>query len=205
MSSMVGRTPNAKSPPEDEKLVFSSIPSAKRPTASNTYPAMVLARGTSDLSIASEEARSRNLVIPSRRACRPGQWPCGGIRPKPRRVCACRVGGCWPDLRHAHFGWRTRVVDGSATPHAVGAHRRFVVRAQPVDLRRIAWSFVSDRVHAELGRGNSGHSVEAASDGPTDAPCSSCGQNTMTTVPQLGGRDSGNPRCSSHEPLGLPE
>src|SRR2546428_7007062 len=77
-----------------EARVFSSIPSAKRPTASNTYPAMVLARGASDLSIASEEARSRNLVIPSGRACRPGQWPCGGIHPKTRRVCACRAGGC---------------------------------------------------------------------------------------------------------------
>src|SRR5436309_9533666 len=184
--------PSEKSPRDREKFALSSTPSAKRPTDSNTYRAIVLEGGFPDSAISSDEARSRNLVIPGRRACGPDQWPCGGIHPKTRRVCACRVGGCWPDLRHAHFGWRTRVMDGAATPHAVGAHRRFVLRAQPVDRRRIAWSSVSDRVHAEFGRGNSGRSVEAASGGPTDAPCSSRGQDTMTAVPQLGRRDYGH-------------
>ena len=189
---MVGSTPHAKSPrgQREARLVLDFIREAA--DRFQYVPSNSARGGLPDSAISSDEARSRNLVIPGRRACGPDQWPCGGIHPKTRRVCACRVGGCWPDLRHAHFGWRTRVMDGAATPHAVGAHRRFVLRAQPVDRRRIAWSSVSDRVHAEFGRGNSRRSVEAASGGPTDAPCSSRGQDTMTAVPQLGRRDYGH-------------
>ena len=139
--------------------------------------------GLQDLAISSDEASSRNFVISGWRACRPGQWRCRGIHSKTRRACACRVGGCWPDLRYDHFGWRTRVVDGAATPRAVGGDRSVVLGAEPVDRRRTARSSVSGRVHAELGRGNSGDSVEAACDGLADAPCPSRGQTSMTAVP----------------------
>src|SRR5437899_2226493 len=130
MSSMVGRTPNAKSSLErrEARLLLDFIREAAdsfQYVPSNS----ACGGGLQDLATSSDEASSRDLVIPGRRACGAGQWPCGGIRSKTRRACACRVGGCWPDLRYAHFGWRTRVVDGAASQHAVGAHRRLVLRS----------------------------------------------------------------------------
>src|SRR5437899_13055284 len=113
MSSMVGRTPNAKSSLErrEARLLLDFIREAAdsfQYVPSNS----ACGGGLQDLATSSDEASSRDLVIPGCRACGAGKWPCGGIRSKTRRACDCRVIGFWPDHRYTHFGWCSRVVDG---------------------------------------------------------------------------------------------